>query len=267
MREKTVMRVKSLYIVIAVLIFAASPVFPQNPGSPYKPGEKATYLLHYGMLNGGIVKLEMKDSMLDGKRVWHSAISAQTTGVADAMYKVRDVYESFIDPATELPVKAIRNISEGRYRKYNVVLFDHKTRADSAILLSDLTGTHVTEKGIHDIISCFYWFRKKYMPYAPLFKVGEVFTINTWFTDEFYPIRLRYAGMEEVKTKVGRIMCHKFNPVTEVGRLFKTEEDMSVWFSADKNYLPVLIRFNIFVGSVTVNLTSYEGLAYPLEIK
>jgi hypothetical protein len=69
-------------------------------------------------------------------------------------------------------VKSIRNISEGKYRKYNEVLFDHKTRADSAILLSDLTGTHVTEQGIHDIISCFYWFRKKYMPYAPLFKKG-----------------------------------------------------------------------------------------------
>jgi hypothetical protein len=55
--------------------------------------------------------------------------------------------------------------------------------------------------------------------------------------------------------------------VTEKGRLFKTEEDVSFWFSADKNYLPVRIRFDIFVGAFTVEIVSYEGLAYPLEVK
>ena len=49
-------------------------------------------------------------------------------------------------------------------------------------------------------------------------------TIMTWFTDELYPIRLRFIGMEEVRTKAGRIKCYKFNPVTETGRLFKDEE-------------------------------------------
>lgn len=92
-------------------------------------------------------------------------------------------------------------------------------------------------------------------------------TITTWFTDELYPIRLRYIGTEVVKTKVGRIRCYKFNPVTEAGRLFKTEEDVSFWFSADKNFIPVKIRFNIFVGAFNVEMTSYDGLVYPLEIK
>jgi len=246
---------------------AATPVFPQKPGAAYKPGEKVTYMIHYGMVNAGIATLTVSDDTLQGKNVWHLVMNAHTIGVADALYKIRDIYESFLDPATELPVKSIRNISEGRYKRYNEVLFDHKTRADSAILLSDRTGTHITEQGIHDIISCFYWFRNKYMSNASVFKKGQVVTINTWFADEFYPVSLRYDGMEEIKTKSGRIMCHRFLPVTEVGRVFETEEDMTVWFSADKNYLPVKIRFDIFVGSVTVNLTGYEGLAYPLGIK
>ena len=62
-------------------------------------------------------------------------------------------------------------------------------------------------------------------------------------------------------------MCHKFNPVTETGRLFKTEEDVTFWFSADKNFLPLKIRFEIFVGAFTVEMTSYEGLTYPLGTK
>jgi hypothetical protein len=54
--------------------------------------------------------------------------------------------------------------------------------------------------------------------------------------------------------------------VTEKGRLFKTEEDVSFWFSADKNFLPVKIRFDIFVGGFNVEIVNYEGLLYPLEI-
>ena len=187
--------------------------------------------------------------------------------MAEALFKVLDIYESYIDPVTELPVKSIRNIHEGRYRKYNEVLFDHKTRADSAILTSDLTGIHIAPEGIHDILSCFYYFRNHILPVDTNLKIGKLTTITTWFTDELYPIRLRYIGTDEVKTKVGKIKCYKFNPVTETGRLFKTEEDVSFWFSADKNFLPVKIRFDIFVGAFTVEMSSYEGLVYPLEIK
>jgi len=98
-------------------------------------------------------------------------------------------------------------------------------------------------------------------------KKGQITTIITWFCDELYPIRLKYIGTDEIKTRVGRIKCYKFNPVTETGRLFKTQEDVSFWFSADKNFLPVKVRFDIFVGAFTCEIMSYEGLMYPLEIK
>jgi len=92
-------------------------------------------------------------------------------------------------------------------------------------------------------------------------------TIVTWFTDELYPINMKYLGSEEVRTRAGKIKCYKFNPVTEVGRLFKTEEDVSFWFSADKNFLPVKIRFDIFVGGFICEMVNSEGLLYPIEYK
>jgi hypothetical protein len=253
-----------LYIALFII---ALPLLARGQGASYRVGEKINYSIQYGFINGGTASLELTDEVLNGKQVWHSKLLAKTTGFADAVYKLLDIYESYIDPATELPVKSIRNIREGRYRKYNVVLFDHKSRADSSVLTSDLTGVHITPPAIHDILSCFYYFRNNILPVDSNLKKGEVITIITWFCDELYPIRLRYIGLEEVKTKAGHIMCHKFNPVTEVGRLFKTEEDVSFWFSADKNYLPVKIRFDIFVGSFNVELINYEGLMYPLEIK
>ena len=256
---------KRILTVISVFVSLAS-FLARSQHTPYISGEKITYDIHYGIITAGVATLELKSTVEDGKEALHSYFLAKTTGLADVLFKVRDVYQSYINPDTELPIKSIRDISEGRYKKYNVVLFDHDTRKDSAILNSDLTGEHIAQKGIHDILSCFYYFRKHYLASNYPFKKGEMITIMTWFTDELYPIKMIYAGTEEVKTRAGKIKCYKFNPVTEVGRLFKTEEDVSFWFSADKNYLPVKIRFDIFVGAFTVDVTEYEGLAYPLEI-
>lgn len=251
------------YLIFGLL----STVYLSGQEFSYMPGEKVEYAINYGVVQGGIASLEIRCDTFMGKQVYHSFFLGKTTGVADAIFRVKDIYESYIDPETQLPVFSIRNIQEGRYRRYNEVLFDHHSRADSAILTSNLTGVHITEQGIHDILSCFYYFRNQHLPNYHNFKKGDMITIMTWFTDELYPIRLRYLGTDEIRTKVGKIKCLKFNPVTEKGRLFKTEDDVSFWFTADKNFLPIRVRFDIFVGSFTAEITAYEGLKYPLEIK
>jgi hypothetical protein len=254
-------RLKFLIIVFLV------PFYISGQEVSYLPGEKISYAIHYGVVQGGVATLELKADTFGEKETYHSIFVGKTTGMADAVFRVKDIYESYIDPVTELPVFSIRNVQEGRYKRYNEVVFDHHSRADSAILTSNLTGIHITEQGIHDILSCFYFFRNHHLPNTSNLKKGDMITIMTWFTDEYYPIRLRYLGIDEIRTRVGKIKCLKFNPVTEKGRLFKTEDDVSFWFSADKNYLPVKVRFDIFVGSFSAEITHYEGLKYPLETR
>jgi hypothetical protein len=257
--------VKVVLVIMALSVFLSSALYSQVQS--YKPGEEIHYTIQYGVITSGIGTLNINTDTLNGKEVWHAKFAGWTTGLADVIFKVKDIYEVYIDPETELPVKSIRNVREGRYRKYNVVTFDHTTRADSAILMSDLSGQHIAPKGIHDIISCFYYFRNHILPYGDKMKKGDIVELTTWFGDELYPIKLKFVGIEEVKAAGGKIKCYKFNPVTEVGRLFKTEEDVSFWFSADKNMIPVKIRFDIFVGAFMVEVDRFGGLIAPLEIK
>jgi len=258
---------RNTVIIYTLIILASATGNLYGQESPYRAGEKVSYYIHYGFLSGGVATLRMENDTILGKEVLYTVLSGRTTGMADAIYKVRDYYRSYIDPATGLPVKAIRDITEGRYTKYNELVFDHYTRGDSALVHSKLTGTHVTPTPIYDILSAFYFLRSYYLAGGYQLKEEEVITIMTWFTDELYPIMLRFKGYETVKTPIGKIECLAFNPVTEVGRLFKTEEDMTIWISNDKNYLPVKIRFDIFVGKVTVDIEKHEGLAWPLNIK
>jgi hypothetical protein len=256
------MRILKLILITIIL-----PVVSYSQELAFQPGERVTYAIHYGLVQGGIASLELKTDTFRGKDVWHSIFWGKTTGLADKIFKVKDIYESYFEPESQLPVFTIRNIQEGRYRKYNEVAFDHYARPDSAVLTSDLSGVHIAEKGIRDILTCFYYLRTNDLPNFKDFNKGDMITIMTWFTDELYPIRMRYLGTDDVRTKVGKIKCLKFNPVTETGRLFKTNNDVSFWFSADKNFLPVKVRFDIFVGAFAAEITSYEGLKYPLDIK
>ncbi len=254
---------KTALTVLLILSLTLQMLVAQK--QPYMPGEKVSYQIKYGIVGSGQATLEIKEGYYKGKPVWHAVVAGQTTGLADALYKVRDVYESYIDPETDLPVFTVRNISEGRYRKYNEVGFDHSSRSDSTLLFSDLSGQHTGPKGLLDLVSCFYWFRKYYLAAGKELVPGETYKMMTWFADELYPIILRYKGKETIRIRGSRIECYRFHPVTEVGRVFKTEEDMAMWFTADENFLPVKVRFDIFVGSFHVDMTNYEGLRAPLK--
>ncbi|MGD0582959.1 MAG: DUF3108 domain-containing protein [Bacteroidales bacterium] len=255
---------KRLLLIILCLQIPA--IFLKGQVIPYQPGEKVSWVIRYGLVTGGVATFELKKDTFAGREVYHSIFMAKTTGLAEALYTIKDIYESYMEPNDEMPVCAIRNVQEGHYRRYNPVTFDRDTRADSAILTSNLTGKHVTQKDIRDVISFYYYFRRNWLATDYPFKKGEIITVMTWFTDELFPISMVYVGTEMVRTKAGRIKCYKFNPVTEIGRIFKTNEDVSIWFSADKNNLPVKVRFDIFVGAFTAELISYEGLVAPLEI-
>ena len=86
---------------------------------------------------------------------------------------------------------------------------------------------------------------------------GEV-VIKTYYTDRLRDLRIRYAGVETIKTKYGEIDCFKCNPVTVVGKFFRHEDDMAIWFTKDGYSTPIKIRLNLKIGSIVGELVSYQ---------
>ena len=223
----------------------------------FEAGEQLEYSLSYSFISAGTAYLNVTDTVLNGQKLLHLEIKGRTIGLADIIYKVRDVYESFIDPDTDMPVKAIRNIKEGGFRYYNEVLFDR----DSSVVYSKRSGIkHVPENTL-DILSAFYYGRNHY--FNDDMKKGDVISFQTYFSDKMFPFQIRYLGTEKIKTRFGKVECYKFAPVTEVGRAFKTKEGMFMWLSKDKNRIPVKIKFELVVGAFHCELENYKGLKYP----
>ena len=67
-----------------------------------------------------------------------------------------------------------------------------------------------------------------------------------------------------IKTKFGKISTIKFAPLLEKGRMFKEDSQAIVWVTDNDLHIPVKIEIPILVGSIYVNITSFNGTMYNL---
>lgn len=253
----------SLVFLLAFLsLLPSNPAYTQTKKS-FTTGEKLKYKVYYGFINGGEAVLEVRKGTYEGKQANHLYLNGKTVGIANSLYNVDDTYESYTDPETDWPYYSIRNIHENRYRHYSTQKWDHWSRKDSSIVISSKNGTSVVVKGCQDILSSFYYFRHILLKMPP--QKDQLIVVDAYFTDEKFPLMLRFKGYENVKTKFGEVQCMKFMPVVQTGRVFKSKDDMTIWFSNDENCIPIRIRFEIFVGSVYCDLYEYSGLLNPFK--
>ena len=247
------MRRFSLFILILIASHTISLAgFPiGNNGK----GEHLKYVIHYGIVRGGKASLKIKSEKLNGEDIYHATLTGKTVGLFNTLYRVRDTYESFISPKTLLPVKAIRDIREGSYKRYNELHFNREKNE----LTSQKSGVHKVPAGIHDILSAFYFARANH--FNSDLKEGEVIKIQTYFSDELFLLQFRFMGYETINSKIGNIKCYKFIPIVETGRAFKDEDDMKIWISADINKIPVRVQFDLFIGSLRCDLTNFSDFS------
>jgi hypothetical protein len=118
------------------------------------------------------------------------------------------------------------------------------------------------EPNTQDLLSAFYYARTLDMVNI---RVGQEFEIQTFFDREMYPLKFKYLGKEVVKTKLGSFNCLKFRPMVEKGRVFKEEEDMTLWVSDDQNKVPIRLKTDLLVGSIEMDLVEYKNLVRPLN--
>jgi len=228
---------------------------PLKSKASFMAGEKLIYQIRYGFIVGGTTTFSLQEELYQGKSVFHATAVGQTTGMAHALYGVTDIYESWFDKESNLPFKQIRDIKEGHYTSFNEVTYD---RINNSVN-SKLSGMHKVPEKILDLTSTFYYLRR--IDFSKMAE-GDVIFVNMYFADEIFPFRLRFKGKESIRTKFGRISCIKISPVVEVGRMFKTQDDLTVWLTDDENHLPVLVRMDLsVVGSVLLKLIKYENTA------
>lgn len=233
-----------------------------NADLPFKAGEKLQYNIQYGFVKAGEAELQVKNmTTRNNKPVFHMVGTGRTTGMTDWFFHTEDRYETYMDTSKLHPVEFIRDVDEGGYTINRHIFFNQDNLTATDTYKRDTVFQ--LDQQMQDIFSAFYYARS--MDVEGI-KVGDEIHIPVFLDHETFPFILRYGGVERVELDDFSVNCMKFTPVVQEGRVFKEEESMTIWVSNDKNRVPIKLKSELAVGSITVELTKYYNLAHPMRI-
>ena len=225
----------------------------------FQAGEQITYKLKYGIFTAAeaVIKVENSPVKFDNHPALHIYADARTAGTFNLLFKVRNKYETFIDPQTLMPYYYSEQRQESKYRHSDKVTFDH----NAGVITAD-KGKFPFKGNVFDFLSAYYFARN--IDVSKL-KIGDKLSMRYFLEDGIHTLTITFMGREKVKCGLGTFNCLKFNPTIIPGRIFRKNSMLYLWITDDKNRIPVKAHVELIVGSLVMDLTQASGLKYPLN--
>lgn len=250
-------------VLFACLLFSCLLSSAQPSTSAYKSGEYLKYRMHYGIINAGYASVQIDEIMHESKPAFHVIGKGWTVGMIKFFFEVKDNYQTKFYEDSQLPYHFRRRVDEGGYIISRDVYFDQK-KGEAFIEDHKKNKTKTLEIGkVQDMISSFYYLRNHDLSSM---EKGDEIQLDMFFDYETFDFRLKFLGTDDINTKFGKIKCLKFRPLVQSGRVFKEDESLTVWITADKNKIPIRIKAELAVGSLKADLDEFKGLAHPFKI-
>lgn len=230
-----------------------------------KSGEKFIYAASYNM--GGLmtqlaqVTMETETVKTSKKTLLHLNCEATTFSKWDSFFKIRDVYESYVDPITLKSSLYKRDIFEGKYTKREKYIFKNDGKTIESTVNKKNTpetkNTFQVRPGTQDVISILYKLRTIDFN---TFKPGQIKSFVVVFDEKEMGVSAKYLGKETVNAgNLGKKVCYKISIGAKTNKLKGTDKNI-IYLTADTAKVPALIQFSIPVGTGQLTLTNATGI-------
>jgi hypothetical protein len=213
--------------------------------------EKLKFAVGWSFITVGSATMEVSDiEEYGGRKCYHIVSKARSAKFFDTFFKVRDVNESWIDAESLCSLKFVNNISEGKYKKVETLLFDHENQK---YLIVESSKTGEIPLWVQDVLSSLYYLRTKEL------YVGAEFNIDAHSGDKSWPLKVKVLRKDKVKVPAGKFECFVVEPhVREDSGIFQAKGKIWVWLTADEKKIPVLMKSKVFIGSIVAKLVEFK---------
>lgn len=197
----------------------------------------------------------------------------KTTKVGRWFFSLDDVYQTTLSGTTLRPLVSTWELREGNYRFSGRIDFDWKNMVANTMWRNhkhknpNYRNLSMPNSQTSDALGIFYNLRNKL---SDQFVVDQSQSIFLVLEDTIRQINFRFLGKEDISLKgLGKFRTLKFSCdlATSDGERFEDGSVFFLWISDDKNKIPLKLNSPIKVGSVSVRLTNFSGLRYPVESK
>jgi len=256
--------------VLLPLFFFPDPASGQSIDYPFKSGERALYGAYYNWhfiwVQSGEVEFGADTVQYQQEKAWYLKAVGKTFKAYDLLYTVRDTFEVFCKYNLFSPLYSRRALNHAKKNSVHQYTFDYSSGKIVTRIKQEgkplYAGSLPLQENTYDLLATAYNFRK--FDFSKLF-VGQKVPYKMLIGKNVDDLYFRYLGKENVKTRNGKeYRCHKVSVYLLQGDFFPEGEYMKVWFTDDKNHLPVQVETQIQVGSVKALLLETKSIKYPL---
>ena len=261
-------------ICLLVSIFPDQ-VSGQSTDYPFASGEYARYGAYYNWnfiwIQSGEVEFRTDTLQRRQQKVWHLEALGKSLKTFDLLFEVRDTFETYCDYRSFQPIYSQRVMNHSKEHSVHQYAFDYSTGKISTVIKQGKKPVYKAsfpiQNNTFDLLATAYNFRK--FDFNKLF-IGQKVPYRMLIDKQVADLYFHYLGKENVKTRKGKLYrCHKVSVYLLQGDFFPEGEYMKIWFTDDKNHLPVQVETEILLGSVKALLQEARSMKYPLtsEIK
>ncbi|HEX2209314.1 MAG TPA: DUF3108 domain-containing protein [Longimicrobium sp.] len=210
---------------------------------PFAAGEHAVYQVRLGAFSVGTGTLSVTGlQTVRGEQTFHTVMTLRG---GNALYRLDNRYESWIDTDGLFSHRFLQNVREGSYRRNRTFEFfpEQRTfRRDNGE-----TGTIPTSEPLDDL-SFLYYART-----LPL-EVGATYRLPRYFKADGNPVVLQVLRRETIRVPAGEFRTIVVRPIIQTDGMFSEGGRAEVYFSDDQYRIPVYIRTNAGALPATISL-------------
>ena len=257
------------YLFLLIILIVGQVSTGQN--NTIAPGEKLVYTATYNMsgilTNIAQVKMETSEVKTSKSTLLRLKCTAATYKKWDNFFKIRDLYESYVNPKTLTPYLYKRDISEGGYYKFMQYKYSHRTKTVQSLRKKKRGDGTIWETkqsvrigpSTKDLVTTLYSIRNLDIHKAT---PGDQQNFTVLFDNEETVITVRYVAKETINTNLGRKECYKLAISMKGNDVLQGANSNLIWLTADNNKIPVYAKFKIPVGNGELKIDSATGLKY-----
>ena len=221
---------------------------------PFGAGERLEYDVKFGSIRVGSAHMEVVSlDNLRGRAVWHTAFWVQG---GNFLYRVNDVYESWMDAETLSSLRFVQELEEGGKeieRRYEIY-------PERAIFVQTSKKPVKEEKSVTQPLddgSFLYFIRT-----IPLV-VGQSYSFDRYFRPDRNPVRITVLRKEKVKVPAGTFDAIVVQPMIKTKGIFSENGHAEIWLSDDDRRIMLQLKSKLSFGSLNLYLKSYVPSPNP----
>jgi hypothetical protein len=239
-------------------------VLPTIKNDAFWEGEQLNFVIKYEFIQAGTAVMKINaGSPIDNRPTFHIETKAESSGLVDKFFKVRDFNSAIVDRASMMSRNMHQNLKEGKYSVIRNTTFDYTRH--KYIFERTRRGTLTKHEGplerpVMDALGAFFYART--LDLHP----GDQVSIAVFSDEKMYPLSIKVSTkVETIEVPAGKFECIMIEPLTEGDAIFKASDGkMQIWLTNDAYKMPVLIRSKVFIGSFDAELQSFERPHKPV---